>query len=56
MKNPAVTFDLYGIDEDYLLIRWIATNSNDKQLPPTTAHYGISDKQWKLLGILRDGQ
>ncbi len=56
MANPAVTFDLHGIDEDYLVLQWIATNSNGEQLPPTTAHYGISNKQWKLLGILRDGQ
>jgi hypothetical protein len=56
MTNPAVTFDLHDVDEDYLVLQWTATGSNGKLLPPTTAHYGISDKQWKLLGILRDGQ
>ncbi len=53
--ETAIAIDrLSGLE--YLIVRWTARDQNGRKLPPTEAHYIMDQADWRLAGILRDGE
>lgn len=55
--TPAFTVPASSLAGDsYLVVRWLARDGRGDRLPPTEAHYRRSGDDWRLMGVLRDGQ
>ncbi len=55
--TPAVTVPADLLEgRDYLIVRWIATATDGRAMPPSDGHYGRSDGAWGLWGVLRDSE
>lgn len=55
--DPAVTVPIDILkNREYLILRWTATDLDDRDLPPSEGHYLRDGNGWKLIGILRDNE